>query len=71
MEIHKDAIEEGKNVIVIDDLLATGGTVAAACRLLKKAGANVKAAGFIIELSDLHGRENLPDDIEVVSMISY
>ena len=71
LEIHKDAIEEGKNVIVIDDLLATGGTVAAACKLLKKAGGNVKAAAFIIELTDLNGRQNLPQDIEVVSMISY
>ena len=71
LEIHKDAIEEGKNVIVIDDLLATGGTVAAACKLLKKAGGNVKAAAFIIELTDLNGRKNLPQDVEVVSMISY
>ena len=71
LEIHKDAIEPGKNVIVIDDLLATGGTVGAACKLLKKSGANVKAAAFIIELEDLKGREKLPCDIEVVSMVKY
>ena len=71
LEIHKDAIEDGKSVIVIDDLLATGGTVAAACKLLKKAGANVKAAAFVIELADLNGRKNLPQDIEVVSMVTY
>ncbi len=71
LEIHKDAIEEGKNVIVIDDLLATGGTVSAACKLLTKAGANVKAAAFVIELADLNGRKNLPQDIEVVSMVTY
>lgn len=71
LEIHKDAIEPGKNVLVIDDLLATGGTVGAACKLLKKAGANVKAAAFIIELEDLKGREKLPSDIEVVSMVKY
>ena len=71
LEIHKDAIEEGKNVIVIEDLLATGGTVSAACKLLKKAGANVKAAAFVIELADLNGRKNLPQDIEVVSMVTY
>lgn len=71
LEIHKDAIEAGKNVIVIDDLLATGGTVAAACKLLKKAGGNVKAAAFVIELTDLNGRDKLPQDVEVVSMISY
>ena len=71
LEIHKDAIEQGKNVIVVDDLLATGGTVNAACKLLKKAGANVKAAAFIVELSDLNGRNNLPQDVEVVSMVTY
>ena len=71
LEIHKDAIEAGRNVIVIDDLLATGGTVNAACKLLKKTGANVKAAAFIIELSELDGRKNLPQDVEVVSMVTY
>ena len=71
LEIHKDAVEKGANVIVIDDLLATGGTIGAACRLLEKAGANVKAAGFIIELTDLKGRENLPKGLEVVSMVKY
>ncbi len=71
LEIHKDAIEAGKKVIVIDDLLATGGTVAAACRLLTRAGAKVEAAAFVIELEDLKGRENLPKDVEVVSMIKY
>ena len=71
LEIHKDAIEAGKKVIVIDDLLATGGTVGAACKLLTKAGAEVKAAAFIIELADLQGRKNLPQDVEVVSMITY
>ena len=71
LEIHKDAIEAGKKVIVIDDLLATGGTVNASCKLLKKAGANVVAAAFIIELTDLNGRKNLPQDVEVVSMIKY
>ena len=67
----QDAVEKGANVLVIDDLLATGGTVNAACKLLKKAGANVKASAFIIELTDLNGRKNLPRDIDVVSMISY
>ena len=71
LEIHKDAIEKGKKVIVIDDLLATGGTVNAACKLLRKAGADVLAAAFIIELTDLNGRKNLPHDIDVVSMITY
>lgn len=70
IEMHADAVEEGKNVLVIDDLLATGGTVDAACKLIKKVGANVVGAAFIIELSDLGGREKLKD-VDVVSMIQY
>lgn len=71
LEIHKDAVEKGSNVLVIDDLLATGGTIGAACKLLKKAGANVVAAAFIIELTELNGRKNLLPDIDVVSMVAY
>ena len=70
IEMHADAVEPGKNVLVVDDLLATGGTVDAAVKLLKKVGANVAGAAFIIELSDLKGREKLKD-IDVVSMIQY
>lgn len=70
IEMHTDAIESGSNVLVIDDLLATGGTVDAACKLLKKVGANIEGAAFIIELSDLKGREKL-EGIDVVSMIQY
>ncbi len=71
LEIHQDAIEPGKNVVVIDDILATGGTVNAACKLIKKAGGNIKAIAFIAELSDLNGRKNLPSDIEIISMVTY
>jgi len=71
LEIHKDALEKGSRVLVIDDLLATGGTIGAACRLLKKAGAEVKAAAFIIELTAFKGREKLPEGVEAVSMIKY
>ncbi|MCI5824404.1 MAG: adenine phosphoribosyltransferase [Candidatus Gastranaerophilales bacterium] len=71
IEIHEDAIEKGKNVLVIDDLLATGGTVNACCKLIKKTGANIVGCAFVIELSDLKGREKLPKDIEVISMIKY
>ena len=71
IEIHEDAIEKGKNVLVIDDLLATGGTVNACCKLIKKTGANIVGCAFVIELSDLIGREKLPKDIEVISMIKY
>ena len=71
IEIHKDAIEKGKRVLVIDDLLATGGTAAAACELIKKAEANLIGVGFLIELEFLKGREKLPKDIEVVTMLKY
>lgn len=70
IEIHEDAVEKGKNVLIIDDLLATGGTVGAAVKLLEKVGANIVGAAFIIELSDLKGREKL-EGIDVVSMVQY
>ena len=71
IEMHKDAIEEGKRVLVIDDLLATGGTIAAACKLVKKVGGIPVACAFVIELEDLKGREIIDSDIEVVSMLKY
>lgn len=70
IEMHADAVEPGKKVLIIDDLLATGGTVDAADKLLKKAGAKVVGAAFIIELTDLHGRERLKD-IDVFSMVQF
>ncbi len=71
IEVHEDAIEEGKNVLVVDDLLATGGTISAACKLVKKMKANVVGAAFVIELTELKGREKLPEEIKVVSMVKY
>ena len=69
LEIHADAIENGKNVVIIDDLLATGGTARAACNLVKKLNANIKAVAFVLELAFLNGREKLPADVQVDSMI--
>ncbi len=73
IQMHADAIEKGANVVVIDDLLATGGTACAACRLIKKAGGNVVAASFIIELTPLKGAEKIKNDsgVDVVSMLKY
>ena len=71
LEIHKDAIDEGKRVLIVDDLLATGGTALAACNLIKKVGAEVVSAVFVIELADLKGRDKMPSDVEVVSMVVY
>lgn len=70
IEMHKDAIEKGKRVLVIDDLLATGGTAAAACELVKKAG-ELAGIAFVIELEDLKGREKLPKDVKVLSLAKY
>lgn len=71
IEIHHDAIEKGKNVLLIDDLLATGGTAAAACQLVKKVGGNLKSVAFVVELEFLKGKDILPKDVEVVSMVKY
>jgi len=59
LEIHRDAIHPGERILIIDDVLATGGTVAASVRLLGKAGAVVIGAGVLLELSALGGREKL------------
>lgn len=71
IEIHADAIEKGANVLVVDDLLATGGTAQAACKLVKKAGGNLVGAAFLIELESLNGRDKLTDCGKVVSMLKY
>ncbi len=71
IEIHKDAIEPGASVLVVDDLLATGGTAVAACNLVKKCGGNLVGAAFLIELKDLGGRNKLNDCGKIVSMLQY
>lgn len=71
IEIHKDAIEPGKKVLIIDDLLATGGTSKAAYELVSKLGGETVAMAYVIELSFLNGKNNLPKDVEVVSMIQF
>ena len=70
IEIHKDAIKPGTKVVVIDDLLATGGTVEAVKNLLVKMGAEIVAFEFLIELTDLKGRDKL-EDYKVDSLITY
>lgn len=71
LEIHKDAVETGKRVLIIDDLLATGGTVTAAAELVTRLGGKVAGLAFMIELADLGGRAKLPPADKVVSMLSY
>ncbi len=72
IEMHADALKSDDRVLVIDDLLATGGTAAAACNLVKRVGAEVVAAAFIIELNPLKGREKIENTgIKVLSMLNY
>lgn len=71
LEIHADALKKGDRVLIVDDLLATGGTAAAACNLVTKTGAEIVGCAFIIELNDLEGRNKLPKNSKIVSMVQY
>ncbi|MDU4026521.1 MAG: adenine phosphoribosyltransferase [Anaerococcus sp.] len=70
LEMHKDAISKGDRVIIIDDLIATGGSAQAAAKLVESLGAEVIAFEFLIELEDLNGREAL-EDYKVISLVTY
>lgn len=70
LEIHRDAIESGQNVLIVDDVLATGGTAAAVARLVEKLGGRIAGYGFVIELDFLSGRKLLPH-YEVQSLVHY
>lgn len=71
IEIHRDAITEDDIVVIHDDVLATGGTMAAAVELVRRMHPKKIYVNFIIELTALNGRKVLPDDVEVTSLISY
>ena len=72
MEMHKDAIEHGEKVLLLDDLIATGGTATAAAQLLKEAGSQMVAASFVIDLPDLGGAKRLRDaGIEVQALLTF
>ena len=70
IEIHKDAIKPGEKVLIVDDLLATGGTVEAACNLVKKLGGEIAGVAFVIELGFLNGRKKF-NGYPVHSLIKY
>jgi adenine phosphoribosyltransferase len=70
LEIHKDAIKPGPRVIIVDDLLATGGTANACARLAKSLGADIAGMGFVVELDFLNGREKF-NGTEVFSLLHY
>jgi adenine phosphoribosyltransferase len=72
MEMHRDAIKPGEKVILVDDLIATGGTAEAAAKLLKEMGADVVAAVFIIDLPDLGGKKRLEAlDVPVRTLVEF
>ncbi|MCK4957795.1 MAG: adenine phosphoribosyltransferase [Planctomycetes bacterium] len=70
LDIHCDAVKPGDTVLMVDDLLATGGTMAAACKLMEKLGAKVPGLAFLIELAALSGRDKLPGHT-IHTVISY
>lgn len=70
LEMHEDALRPGTRVLIVDDLLATGGTAKATAELVKKVGGKIVGFAFLIELSFLKGRENLKD-YDVFSLIQY
>ncbi len=70
LEIHTDAIEQGQKVLVVDDLLATGGTAKATCNLIEKLGGDIVSVAFVIELNFLNGRKQL-EGYDIFSLLGY
>ncbi|MGP1382565.1 MAG: adenine phosphoribosyltransferase [Thainema sp.] len=70
LEMHQDALHEGAKVLIVDDLIATGGTAAATAQLVEQTGAEVIGFGFIVELLALAGRQKLPQ-VPVVTLVEY
>jgi adenine phosphoribosyltransferase len=70
LQVHIDGVSEGAHVLMVDDLLATGGTMQAGCKLIEKAGGHVAGCAFLVELAFLHGRDKLQPH-EVFSLIQF
>ncbi|MCX5775241.1 MAG: adenine phosphoribosyltransferase [Firmicutes bacterium] len=70
IQIHQDAFKPGEKVVIIDDLLATGGTLAAVIRLIEKAGAQIVGIGFVVELQGLGGRQRFAN-FDIFSLVKY
>lgn len=70
IEVHEDAIEAGERVLIVDDLMATGGTAAAAVELVRRLDGNLVAAAFLVELEFLQGRTKIPG-VEIFSLLKY
>jgi adenine phosphoribosyltransferase len=70
LEVHRDSFNKGAKILMVDDLLATGGTMAAACKLIEKIGGRIVGIAFLVELTDLKGREKL-GSYKVKTVLSY
>ena len=70
LELHIDALSEGDEVLLVDDLIATGGTARASCDLIERAGARVAGAAFVVELVALNGRAAMPD-MDIHTLLKY
>ena len=70
LEVHRDAVEPGERVLIVDDLLATGGTACAAAKLVEEVGGKVIGLGFVVELTFLNGRSKLAGH-DVFSLLQY
>jgi adenine phosphoribosyltransferase len=70
LELHRDAVVPGQRVLIVDDLLATGGTVSATIELVERLGGVVQAVAFLVELTELHGRDRL-QNYRVVSLLTF
>jgi adenine phosphoribosyltransferase len=70
LEMHQDALKEGDRVLIVDDLIATGGTAKAAAQMVQQAGAELVGFCFVVELLALNGREKLPD-VPAIAMVEY
>jgi adenine phosphoribosyltransferase len=70
LEMHQDALHPDSRVLIVDDLIATGGTASATARLVNQIGCTLVGFGFIIELKDLRGRQRLPD-VPVITLVEY
>ncbi|MBD1995491.1 adenine phosphoribosyltransferase [Oculatella sp. FACHB-28] len=70
LEIHQDAFHPGSRILIVDDLIATGGTAAATAKLIEQSGCELVGFGFIIELTALGGRDRLPN-VPIVTLVEY
>ncbi len=71
LEVHRDAFNPGDRVLMVDDVIATGGTAAASIRLVRRLGAEVAGLGALVELDVLDGRSQLPDDVDLYTLVHY